>query len=709
MPTRTIRGVRIYRFDDFELDVRSAELRRSGEKVRLQEQPYRLLLMLLEHPGEVVLREDIRKRLWPNDTVVEISHGINAAVLRLRDALGESAEYPRRIETVARRGYRFKGEVESDVAYRQASQTTGRIALDTTSLTGQTLSHFRILDRLGGGGMGIVYLAEDLKLGRRVALKFLSPELAADPISLGRFEREARTASALNHPNVCTVYSVEDCAGQPAIVMELLEGETLEARLQARGTLTPGEALSIAIPIASALDAAHRKGIVHRDLKPANVVVTEAGVKVLDFGLAKMAHAGGVTQTGSIVGTPNYMAPEQLLGHEADACSDIYSFGVMIREMLTGSRTPDDDVKMPALLRPVVQRCVAKDREQRWQSARDLKAALEIAQTGREEPPQTHAGVLPAAKPVWRLPIPSRRWMVVASIALAVALFAVLLTFGDRRTVSQMVVPGVGAVNRMSLSPEGRRLAFVASNRIFVRNLDTDQESYIEGTEAAGTPFWSPDGRWLAFTAGGKLKKVPVAGGVPQVLCAVNTNIAGAWSTTGDILIGQIGDGLFHVRDTGGALERVTQPNPAAGEARHMMPQWMPDGRQFIYVAASSRSDGHVLYARSVASERSTPIMPVESGAIYAQGHLLFIQDRNVMAQAFDPVTLRRSGTPYRVSGPVRTVAAAAAAFQIAAFSAASKTIVYAPGAATVLVPTVARPATAAAPAAITIVRNWIQ
>ncbi|HJZ97744.1 MAG TPA: winged helix-turn-helix domain-containing protein, partial [Candidatus Solibacter sp.] len=217
MSTRTVRGARIYRFGEFELYARSAELRRGGERVRLQEQPYRILLMLLEHPGEVVLREEIRKRLWPNDTVVEISHGINAAVLRLREALGETAEDPRHIETVARKGYRFCGEVEVVYQERTNPRASG---VDTGNLKGQTLRHFRLIDRLGVGGMGVVYRAEDLKLGREVALKFLPPEQSAEPVALRRFEREARTASVLNHPNVCTVHAVEELAGQPAIVME---------------------------------------------------------------------------------------------------------------------------------------------------------------------------------------------------------------------------------------------------------------------------------------------------------------------------------------------------------------------------------------------------------------------------------------------------------------------------------------------------------
>jgi len=310
------------------------------------------------------------------------------------------------------------------------------------------------------------------------------------------------------------------------------------------------------------------------------------------------------------------------------------------------------------------------------------------------------------------LPKPSRKWMAVAAIVAAVVLLPQLSRFGDRLSVSRLAMPGVTAVNRMSLSPEGRRLAYVAGNRMFVRNLDTDQETYVEGTEGAGTPFWSPDGRWIAFVASGKLKKALVSGGVPQVLCDVNTNIAGAWSTTGDILIGQIGDGLFRVRDTGGVLTRVTHPNAAAGESRHMMPQFLPDGRQFIFVAASGKADGHVLYVRSLDTESYTAIMPVVSEVIYAQGHLLFVQDRNVMAQAFDPVRLQRSGPAYRIGGPVLSVPAAAAAIQIAAFSAAGKTVAFSestlPNSPGAILPAAARPAMPGS-AAVTIVRNWKQ
>ena len=271
MSTRSFRAVRVFRFGEFELDLRAGELRRGEEKVRLQEQPYRILTMLLERPGEVVLREEICKRLWPNGTIVEVSHGINAAVLRLREALGDSADNPRFVETVARRGYRLRAPVE--VESRRTLPVRCELppgAFNSEELAaGRTIAHFRLEKRICRGGMGVVYRAEDVNLSRPVALKFLAPELAADPLAVGRFQREARTASALNHPNICTVYAVEECFGQPLIVMELLEGRSLESLLT-EGPFPIAQALGLAIQMASALETAHGKGIVHRDLKPSN-------------------------------------------------------------------------------------------------------------------------------------------------------------------------------------------------------------------------------------------------------------------------------------------------------------------------------------------------------------------------------------------------------------------------------------------------------
>jgi DNA-binding winged helix-turn-helix (wHTH) protein len=256
---------RSFRFGPFELDVRAGELRKHGIRIKLREQPVQILLMLLDHPGEVVLREEIRLRLWPNNTIVEFDHGINAAIQKLRDALGETADRPRYVETVARRGYRFLGEVErlsEPQAEPRPEPQPAAAPVDADDLTGKILAHYRIVGKLGEGGMGVVYRAEDLKLGRQVALKFLPGGSGELPESVfRRFEREARAASALNHPHICTIHGLEDFDGQPAIVMELVEGETLAARL-AKGPLPLDQSLALATQIAGALAEAHRRGIV---------------------------------------------------------------------------------------------------------------------------------------------------------------------------------------------------------------------------------------------------------------------------------------------------------------------------------------------------------------------------------------------------------------------------------------------------------------
>jgi serine/threonine protein kinase len=417
---RAIPPARTIRFGPFELDVRTAELRKHGIRIRLNEQPFRILFMLLDHPGEVILREEIRQALWPNNTVVEFDHSINAAIQRLRDALGDSADKPRYVETVARRGYRFIGTLEPEAPPSPneapaAPAVQLQPSLDPSDLIGQTFAHFRVIAKLGSGGMGVVYRAEDLKLGRQVALKFLPvPAHEATPGLLDRFRREARAASALNHPNICAIYAVEEVDGQPLIVMELLEGETLEARL-AKGPLTLEIGLPLALQLAAVLDAAHRKGIVHRDLKPANIMLTKSGLKVLDFGLAKVERtiAGEVetftevTQAGTILGTWQYMSPEQAQGMDADARSDLFSFGCILLEMLTCRRaftgdTPADLIsailtKDPLAGAPlaapnapalaiIIRHCLEKNREDRFQTARDLAFALERSLSIRQRP-----------------------------------------------------------------------------------------------------------------------------------------------------------------------------------------------------------------------------------------------------------------------------------------------------------------------------------
>ena len=409
---------------------------------------------------------EIRQKLWPNNTIVEFDHSINAAIKRLRNALLESAEEPRYIETLAKRGYRFVGEVTGDLP-KPNPDPVPQPRVDVDDLSGTAFSNFRVLEKLGAGGMGVVYRAEDLKLGRQVALKFLqSPKDELPASMIDRFEREARAASALNHPHICTVHSVDNFAGQPVIVMELVEGETLEARL-ARRRLPREEALRLAIQISRALAEAYRKGIVHRDLKPANIMLTKSGVKVLDFGLAMVASDKSIHQPGMVMGTLRYMSPEQAQGRETDARTNMYSFGVVLYEMLTGKHAFDglQEAVEPESLNRVVEACLAKDPADRFQSARDVERALEWSTLGA------------TAAPVVR-----RRWLdwrIAAGLAVALAAVA-FLYFQEKPSASAVPVrfeipAPVNAILPMKLSPDGRKLAFLARGRLWVHYLDTGE------------------------------------------------------------------------------------------------------------------------------------------------------------------------------------------------------------------------------------------
>jgi serine/threonine protein kinase/Tol biopolymer transport system component/DNA-binding winged helix-turn-helix (wHTH) protein len=443
------------RLGAFELDLRAGELRGGEGKVTLQQQPFQVLLMLVERRGEVATREEIRKKLWPNDTVVEFDHAINTAIKKLRQALDDSAENPKYIETVARRGYRLLVPVEwvepagppggvgpgfcPGPQIDPASETAafGANPIVAANLLGKKVSHYRVLEMLGGGGMGVVYKAEDIKLSRLVALKFLPEELASDPAALERFEREARAASALEHPNICPVYEFGEHEGQPFIAMQLLSGQTLRERLVValespesgdhQKPLQVSELLDLAIQIADGLDAAHSKGIIHRDIKPANIFITTRGeAKILDFGLAKLVDAGEelakatsarashegcsqqgsptaafprphLTRTGTAMGTAPYMSPEQIQGEKLDARTDLFSLATVLYQMATG-RPPFDGATralifsqilteapepllrlnpgLPSQLVEIINKALEKDRGLRYQAAAELRADL---------------------------------------------------------------------------------------------------------------------------------------------------------------------------------------------------------------------------------------------------------------------------------------------------------------------------------------------
>jgi serine/threonine protein kinase/predicted Zn-dependent protease len=428
-----------------------------NNKVLLREQVFQVLRMMLGREGKIVTREEIKERLWPNDTVVDFDHSINATIKTLRRALGDSADAPRYIETLARRGYRLMPAAE----YLESTPgiapggVTAKAPLQSSSFTGKKVSHYRVLDVIGGGGMGMVFKAEDLKLGRRVALKFLPEEFADDEVALKRFEREAQTASALNHPNICTIFEIEEHERQPFIAMELLQGDTLRDRLTASNQerLPLSDLLEISVQICDGLQAAHDQGIIHRDIKPANIFLCKSGtVKILDFGLAKLvgsevelekAEAASttgpkpyatervkdvLTRTGATAGTTGYMSPEQVRHEELDTRSDLFSFGLVVYEMACGQRAFTGqtlvDVHeailhqahapararnpvLPHSLDLVLAKALEKDRNRRYQSATAMKDDL---------------------KRITREVHPARRWTrraLAAALLLAVAALSV--------------------------------------------------------------------------------------------------------------------------------------------------------------------------------------------------------------------------------------------------------------------------------------------
>src|SRR5215469_9825210 len=400
------------RFGPFALDLETADLQAAGHTVRLPEQQFQILHMLLRRAGGVVTREEIRKKLWPNDTIVEFDRSINAAILKLRAALRDSSNPSGFIETVARRGYRLLAPVEP---FDSQLEPVSNPASPSGALIGQVVSHYRVLGVLGGGGMGVVYRGEDIRLNRPVALKFLTEELSRRPSLLQRLEHEARTASSLNHPNICTVYDFGEHQRQPFIVMEFLEGETLRELIanlseagQEKRHLSLAQLLGIAIQIAEGLEAAHSRGIIHRDVKPANVFVTHSGiVKLLDFGLAWQLNVGRREESGGgsdspphetthtvTSGTPDYMSPEQVRGEPLDQRSDLFSFGIVLAELFCGSHpfrreSPEETAEAIEHAAPrlggdllqsvvvLIRRLLSRTLDLRYQSIAQVRADLE--------------------------------------------------------------------------------------------------------------------------------------------------------------------------------------------------------------------------------------------------------------------------------------------------------------------------------------------
>ncbi len=561
-----------------------------------------------------------------------------------------------------------------------------------TLANGTRLGPHEILAPIGAGGMGEVYKARDTRLDRIVAIKVLPEQFAANLELKQRFEREAKAISQLTHPHICTLYDVGNEAGVEYLVMEYLEGESLAQRLE-NGALPPPQVITYGIQIADALEKAHRSGIVHRDLKPGNIMLTKSGVKLLDFGLAKMAAPSGVvsemsslptegipsqplTEKGTVMGTFQYMAPEQIEGAEADARTDIFAFGCVLYEMATGRKAfsgksrvsligsilkdeppPISSIQQmtPPALDRLVQTCLAKEPEDRFQTAHDVKLQLQwIAEGGSQ------AGA-PAVVVSRRKTREKLAW----SAAVVFALAAAVLGVGYARrapaptsTMRFQILPpeAIVTIEAPKISPDGKLVAFSATmengkSQIWLRPLEALDPRPVPGTEGASfRPFWSPDSRHIGFIADGKLKKVDIFGAPPQTICDARTGADGSWSKEGVILFdGQTTDPIRRVSASGGIPQTAVkgEENQAVG-----WPSFLPDGRHFLYYENGGKTrEGRLMAASLDPKEKPKAILSSDSLPQFAQpGQLLYVKEGTLVAQAFDPSALKIAGEPVPVA-----------------------------------------------------------
>ena len=535
-----------------------------------------------------------------------------------------------------------------------------------------TIAHYRITSKLGEGGMGVVYRATDTKLGREVAIKILPDSFANDPDRLARFTREAQVLASLNHANIAAIYGVEE----RALVMELVEGATLAERI-ARGPMPLEEVLPAARQIAEAFEYAHERGIIHRDLKPANIKVTPEGrIKVLDFGLAKALATEattsdpelsptltiGPTVAGVIMGTAAYMSPEQAKGKPVDRRADIWAFGVVLVEMLTGRRLYEGETvsetlaavllkepdlsrlpkATPAAIRTLIRRCLDRDPLRRLRDIGEARVILEQPESG-------------AAEAAAEAALAARHWGWIAAGVLAAAL-ALVLYFrpADEPRVLRVAVipPKDGSFNVLTsipaISPNGRHVAITATasgkEAIWLRDLDSLTGHWLPGTDGASYPFWSPDSRALGFFAGDKLKKIEIAGGLAVTLCDAPGAAGGSWSRAGVIVFARrYNTAIMRVPDEGGSPQPVTKKPVGTGGQR--FPWFLPDGRHFLYFSLDPELEKSGIYVAALDSNESRPLLPALSNAVYAPpGYLLYLRERTLMAQPFDASKTRITG-----------------------------------------------------------------
>ncbi len=591
-------------------------------------------------------------------------------------------------------GYDERAEqfIESPPADLAAALLAGE---QKASMVGQSLGHYQVISLLGAGGMGEVYLAEDTRLKRRVALKLLPAELAVDPARLRRFEQEAQAASALNHPNILTIYEFGLQDNFPYMVSELLEGEGLRELLNSVA-LAQRKVVDYAQQITAGLAAAHAKGIVHRDLKPENLFILRDGrVKILDFGLAKlrpqqsgMVGSGVLTQKpitepGTVMGTVEYMSPEQVRGEETDHRADIFALGVILYEMLSGQRPftgetaievmnailkeeppelSEKNAKVSLPLEKMVQRCLEKVPERRFHSAHDLGIALEALSTPPSLRRTAGAGLTTSTVEPLRSGWRDRIWMVAAGVLGLIALALGLAYFNRSSTDAQAVQLSFAPPENLAydnslfdsvvVSPDGQKLAFTGRSadgkrQLWVRPINSADAQLLPGTDDPVLPFWSPDSRSLGFGAQGKLKRVDLAGGRPQTLCNALRFNGGSWNPDGIIIfVPAENSGVLQIPAKGGEPKPVTKLN-SLQESGHQSPYFLPDGRHFLYKVGGST------YAGSLDSNEVKEVLADGAPAMYAPpGWLLFISNGALRAQRFDPTKLELKGESVNLTRP---------------------------------------------------------
>lgn len=565
---------------------------------------------------------------------------------------------------------------------------------------GAKLGRYEIRSKIGEGGMGEVYRARDEKLNRDVAIKILPPMFSENGDRLHRFEQEAQAAGSLNHPNILAIYDLGTNEGAPYVVAELLEGETLRERLNS-GPLPPRKAIDYAIQITRGLTAAHGRGVVHRDLKPDNLfITTDEQVKILDFGLAKLVEPekDALSQTdiatrkihtdpGTVMGTVGYMAPEQVRGRAVDHRADIFSFGAVLYEMLSGRRAFHGDSAIETLnailkeepaeltasnlqiapaLERVVWHCLEKSAERRFQSATDVVFALESLSgvTSHATQAALRSESLASSSSSWTRErifwIGACALLLITAAALAVAYFSRPQT-NERGAVHLALAAPEKTVfpSNVSISPDGLQVAFLASDpdgkrELWIRSLDEDKLRRLAGTEGAASPFWSPDSRSLGYLANGKLYRIDLPRGRPQALCDVREYSGAAWSNDGVILFGG-SEGLSRVSAQGGTPTLATKVD--SNEEAHRWPYFLPDGKHFLFLADAQTTENHHVRAGSLDAQDTQILFNAITRIVYAPpGYLLYVNQGSLVAQPFNPETIKLSGEPITVAERVKEV-----------------------------------------------------